>query len=133
MKTYLTIALLCFVAVATAQTKTELPRTEFMVDLSESSLIIKPGKSKTITLSIVRSKAYAKAKATLGFGSSLPNGITISYEPIEGNVDKSTVTIAIAKDAAPGVYQLVLSATLNAKKKGTILKLSVNNDQVAVN
>ena len=133
MKMSLAIALLFIVAVTTAQTKAELPRTEFTVELSESSLIIKPGESKQITVSIARSKSYTKAKATLGFGSSLPNGVTISYETIEGKIDKSTATIAVAQDAAPGVYQLVLSATLNAKKKGTILKLSVNKDQIAVN
>lgn len=129
----LAIALLFIVAVTTAQTKAELPRNEFTVDLSESSLIIKPGESKKITVSIARSKSYTKAKATLGFGSSLPTGVTISYETNEGNLDKSTATIVVAQDTAPGVYQLVLSATLNTKKKGTILKLSVNNDQIAVN
>ena len=133
MKMSLAIALLFIVAVTTAQTKAELPRNEFTVDLSESSLIIKPGESKKITVSIARSKSYTKAKATLGFGSSLPTGVTISYETNEGNLDKSTATIVVAQDTAPGVYQLVLSATLNTKKKGTILKLSVNNDQIAVN
>ena len=130
MKTALTLSFLFVLAVVSAQTKTELPRTEFTVDLSESSLVIKPGESKQVTVSIARSKYYAKEKAILGLQSSLPQGVTVSYEPKEGNFESSVATISVASDAAVGVHRLVLSAMLSTKKKGTILKLTVGVDQV---
>ncbi len=131
MKTALTLSFLFILAFVSAQTKTELPRTEFTVDLSESSLVIKPGESKQVTVSISRSKYYAKEKAILGLQSSLPEGVTVSYEPKEGNFESSVATISVASNATVGVHQLVLSAMLSTKKKGTILKVTIGTDQIA--
>ena len=130
MKTLITLSFL-FVAALTFGQTAERPRTEFTIDLSESILTLKPGETKQVTVSIARSKYYAKEKATLGFLSSLPQGITVTYEPKEGNFDSSVATIVAAPDAAAGAYQLVLSGMLSTKKKGTILKLNVSNDQLA--
>jgi hypothetical protein len=131
MKTFITFSLLFAVAAAMAQTKAVAPRTEFTLDLSESSIAIKPGQSKQVTISIARSKYFAKEKATLGLQSSLPQGVTISYEPNEGNFETSVATISVALDAVVGVHQIVLSAMVSTKKKGAILKLAVSNDEVA--
>ena len=131
MKTLFTLSLLFVAALVMAQTKA-VPRTEFTIDLSESSLVIKPGESKQVTVSIARSKYFAKEKAILGLQSSLPQGVTISYEPKEGNFETSVATISVAPDTAVGAYQIVLNAMISTKKKGAILKLLVGNDQVAV-
>ena len=130
MKTLITLSFL-FVAALTFGQTAERPRIEFTIDLSESVLTLKPGETKQVTISIARSKYYAKEKATLGFLSSLPQGITVIYEPKEGNFDSSVATIVAAPDAAAGSYQLVLSGMLSTKKKGTILKLTVGNEQLA--
>lgn len=130
MKTLITLSFLFVTALTFGQTA-ERPRAEFTIDLSESAITIKPGETKQVTVSIARSKYYAKEKATLGFLSSLPQGITVTYEPKEGNFDSSVATIVAAPDAAAGAYQLVLSGMLSTKKKGTILKLNVSNDQLA--
>lgn len=132
MKTLLTLSLLFVTALVMAQTKA-VPRTEFTIDLSEGSLAIKPGESKQVTIFIARSKYFAKEKAILGLQSSLPQGVTISYEPKEGDFETSVATISVAPEAAIGVHQIVLNAMLSTKKKGAILKLAVSNDQVAVN
>jgi hypothetical protein len=131
MKTPLTLLFLFVAALTFGQTPTERPRTEFTIDLSESSLTLKPGETKQVTVLLNRSKYYAKEKATLGFLSSLPKGITVTYEPKEGNFDSSVATIVAAPDATVGAYQLVLSGMLSTKKKGTILKLTVSNEQLA--
>ena len=133
MKTASTIALLFVFALVSAQTKPELPRTEFTIDLSESSMMIKPGESKQVTVSIARSKYYAKEKANLGLQSALPKGVSIVYEPKEGNFETSVATLSVAPDATVGTYQLILSAILSTKKKGTVLKLTVANDAIAIN
>lgn len=119
-------------AVAVAQTKTELPRTEFTISLSENSLTIKPGESKQITVAVHRSKSYAKSKAIMGLSSALPEGLTAVYEPAEGNFETSVVTLTAGPTAVSGTYQIVLNGTLNHKTKGSILKLSVSNENVAV-
>jgi hypothetical protein len=131
MKTSLTFSLLFVVFAAVAQSKLELPRTEFYFDLSETSIAIKAGQSKQVVLSITRSKSFAKEKGMLGLQSTLPKGVSISYEPKEGIFETSVATISVASDAAAGIYQIVLSAMLSTKKKGEILKLTVNTDEVA--
>jgi uncharacterized membrane protein len=132
MKTLFTLSLLFVAALVMAQTKVALPRTDFTVVLSESSLAIKPGESKQVTLSIARSKYFAKEKATLGLQSTLPKGVSVSYEPKEGIFETSVVTISVSSDAPAGAYQIVLSAMLSTKKKGEIVKLTVGIDEVAV-
>jgi hypothetical protein len=131
MKTLITFCLLFVASLLVAQTK-ELPRTDFTIDLSETALTLKPGESKQVTISIARSKYFAKEKAILGLQSTLPQGVTLVYEPKEGNFETSVATLSVAPDAAIGTYQLILSAMLSTKKKGTILKLSIANDAIAV-
>jgi hypothetical protein len=130
MKTLFTLSFLFVSAMVVAQTKTELPRTDFVVNLSESSLTLKPGESKQVIVSIVRSKYYAKEKAILGLMGQLPKGITVTYEPAEGNFESSVATLSAAADVLPGTYNIVLSTMLSVKKKGEILKVTV--DQVSV-
>jgi uncharacterized membrane protein len=125
MKTFLTVFFLFAAAVSFAQTK------DFTIDLSESSVSIKPGESKQVTVSIVRSKYFAKEKATLGLQSALPQGVTLTYDPKEGNFENSIALISVASDVTPGTYNIVLSATLNTKRKGSILKVTVGADQIA--
>ena len=125
MKTFLTTFFLFASMVSFAQTK------DFTIDLSETTVSIKPGESKQITVSIVRSKYFAKEKATLGLQSALPQGVTLTYEPKEGNFENSSAMISVAADATPGTYNIVLSATLNTKRKGSILKVTIGADQVA--
>lgn len=132
MKTLFTLSFLFVAAMVVAQTKTELPRTDFVVNLSESSLTLKPGESKQVTVSIVRSKYYAKEKAILGLMGQLPKGITVTYEPAEGNFESSVATLSAAADVLPGTYNIVLGTMLSVKKKGEILKVTVAADQVAV-
>ena len=125
MKTIITSLFLLASVVTFAQTK------DFAIDLSESSVSIKPGESKQVTVSIGRSKYFAKEKATLGLQSALPQGITLTYEPKEGNFENSNALLSVALDATPGTHNIVLSATLSAKRKGSILKVTVGSDQVA--
>lgn len=132
MKTSLTFAFLLATLTVFGQA-TELPRTEFKVDVSESRLTLKPGESKQVNLLIIRSKGYAKAVATLGLMSPAINGITVTFEPEQGLVDAAIATISAAPSVAAGDYSIVLSATLNHKKKGAIVKVTVGSEAVAVN
>lgn len=109
-----------------AQEKTA-PRTEFSVSLSENVVTIKPGETKQVTVSILRSKSYSRSAAKLGLSSSLPTGVTVAYEPAEGMFETTTASITAAPDSKAGEYQVILKTTLNNKVKGSIVKLVVEN------
>src|SRR5258708_3669535 len=117
MKTAFTLSFLLVIVAATAQTKSELPRSEFIISLSENSLNIKPGQSKQVIVSIHRSKSFTKGKATLGSSSLLPPGVTLVYEPTEGNFETSVATLTASTTAAVGLYQLVVNGTIHYKTK----------------
>lgn len=107
------------------------PRTEYSVSLSENKIQVKPGESKEITVSILRSKSYSRNEAKLGLSSGLPEGVTVTYAPAEGMFDTTVATIAAAADAKQGEYQIILKTTLNNKTKGSIVKLVVGEGAVA--
>jgi len=109
-----------------AQEKTA-PRTEFSVSLSENVVTIKPGETKQVTVSILRSKSYSRSDAKLGLSSSLPNGVTVGYEPAEGMFERSIVSFTAAPDSKAGEYKVILKTTVNNKIKGSIVKLVVEN------
>lgn len=127
----LIVALVAVTFAATAQEKA-VPRTEYTVSVSENTVQVNPGESKEITVSIVRSKSYAKADAKLGLSSALPEGITVSYAPAEGLFESSVATISAAADAKAGEYQIILRTSVNNKVKGSIVKLIVGGTTGAV-
>ena len=107
------------------------PRTEYSVSLSENKIQVKPGESKELTVSILRSKSFSKAEAKLGLSSGLPEGVTIGFAPAEGLLDSSVATITVAPNTKEGEYSIILKSTLNNKIKGTVVKLSVTSTPVA--
>ena len=123
----LAVAVLTFTAVA--QDKVA-PRTEYSVSVSDTKIQVKPGQSKDITVSILRSKSFSRTEAKLGLSSTLPEGITIGFAPAEGMFDSTVATISVAPNTKEGEYQLIVKTTLNNKVKGTIVKLSVSSTAV---
>lgn len=131
-RAFLTIVALVALTFVVAAQEKALPRTEYTVSVSENTVQVKPGESKEITVSIVRSKSYAKADAKLGLSSSLPEGITVSYAPAEGLFDSSVATIAASADAKVGEYQIILRTSVNNKVKGSIVKLVVGSSSTDI-
>jgi hypothetical protein len=129
MKTLSTIIFLFLAATVVAQTKTALPK-EFSIDLSQSNLNVKPGDQGQVTVSIVRSKAFAKGSVKLSSASTLPEGITLQFEPAEGLIESSVATLTVATNVAPNTYNIVINGVVHHKNKGTILKLVVANEMV---
>jgi hypothetical protein len=110
----------------TAQEKT-VPRTEYSVSLSEKAITLKPGETKQLTVSLAKSKSFSRSTATLGLSSSLPNGVTLAFEPAEGMFDSSVASFTAATDAKAGEYQVIVKTTVNNKIKGSIVKVIVEN------
>lgn len=126
MKKYILTIVLAAAAItaSVAQEKTA-PRTEFTVELSASSLEVRAGETKELTLTLNRSKQYSKSKATLGLSSGLPQGVTITFEPTDGVLESSVVKVAVAEHAKAGNYMIILNSTMQYKSKGATLKLIV--------
>jgi uncharacterized membrane protein len=131
-KIFLSLFAVAAVAISAVAQEKILPRTEYTVSLSENTVQVKPGESTNITVSIVRSKSYSKAEATLGLSSGLPEGITVTYAPAEGMFESSVATITASTEAKAGEYQLILKTTVNNKIKGSIVKLVVNSSTTSI-
>lgn len=132
MKKLLLVAFVISLAASTtgmAQEKT-VPRSEYTVSLSEHVVKLAPGETKKLTVSILKSKSYARSKATLGLSSTLPDGVTVTFEPAEGMFESSIASIAVASTVPVGEYQFILKTTVNHKIKGSIVKLIVGSGGV---
>ncbi len=116
---------LVLLTAASAYAQQTAPRTEYAVTLSEDAVTLKPGESKTITLTLLKSKSYSKGKVALAFSSTIPQGLTVSYDPAEGVIDSTTVTVAAASDVKEGSYQIILKSSIHNRIKGTVLKITV--------
>lgn len=129
MKKLFPLVLILSVAVvstAIAQDKT-VPRTEYSVSLSEKVVNLKPGETKPVTVSLLKSKSYSRSKVNLGLSSTLPEGITVAFEPAEGVFDESVASIAANSTAKDGEYQIIIKTTINNKIKGSIVKVVVGS------
>lgn len=122
------ILIVTFAAASTAiaQDKTA-PRTEYSVSLSEKVVNLKPGETKQITVSLLKSKSYSRSKAKLGLSSTLPEGVTVAFEPAEGVFDESVASISANSTAKDGEYQIIIKTTINNKIKGSIVKVVVGS------
>lgn len=130
MKTVFILPLL-FASIVTIGQNVEVPAKEFAVNLSENSVSIKPGETRQVTVTLLKSKSFAKDKATMGISNSLPQGITVQYDQSEGKFDSAVATISVGSAVGTGTYQLILSGTMNHKTKGSILKVNVGSENVA--
>jgi len=131
MKKLFTLALASFVVISFAQAQDQaVPRTEYSVSVSDKAVTLAPGETKQITISILRSKSFTSSLAKLGLSSTLPAGVTVSYEPSEGVKESSIATISASKDAVVGEYQIILKSTVKNLTKGTIIKVSVGGSSV---
>ena len=131
MKTTSTLFFLLF-AVATFAQTAEVPAKEFALRLSEETISLRPGESKSVTVSVLRSRAFAKGNVKLGTSSVLPQGITLSFEPAEGLIDNSVATFKIDPTVVPGPYNIIINGDVYHKVKGTTLKVVVSSDALVV-
>lgn len=129
-----TLFLVMLVNQSIAQT---MPRSEFTLQLSKNQVEIKPGTATEVSVSIVRSKSFTRSKGKLGLSSTLPQGVSITFEPAEGLFESSVATVNVAENVKAGTYQLIVNAELNHIVKGSILKLTVtdkkSNEVVMIN
>jgi uncharacterized membrane protein len=103
----------------------EIPQKEFAISLSDEMVTLARGENKKVDVRILKSKSFQKGKMKMGLSSSLPAGVTLSFDPDHGEGDLSHATITALPDAQPGTYSIIVTATINYKTKGSILKIAV--------
>jgi hypothetical protein len=101
------------------------PKKEFTVELETYVLSIAPGETKELSMKINRSRSYEKSSATFTISSGLPAGIKVDFSQ-SVTPDQALVKIAADSNAKAGNYMIILSTTLQNKKKGTILRLVIS-------
>ena len=119
------IVMLISASIVSYAQQVEIPQKEFALSLSDETLVLARGENKKVDIQILKSKAYQKGKMEMGLSSSLPNGITLSFDPDKGESDSSQATITALPEAQPGTYSIIVNATINYKTKGSILKIAV--------
>ena len=124
MKPLLTLFIVMACIASYAQ-QVEIPQKEFSVLLSDEAVTLSRGENKQIDVNILKSKAYQKGKTAMGLSSTLPAGVTLSFDPEKGNADVSQATITALPEALPGTYSIIVNATINYKTKGSILKVTI--------
>ncbi len=116
------VFLIASVTVFAQSSKT--PVKEFTLSLPVSSVEVNSSDSQKITYVIIRSKSFSKSKGYMNVATNLPAGFSITFEPAEGIFDRGEATFTL-ENAVPGTYNIIINATLNNKKKGSILTVLV--------
>jgi hypothetical protein len=125
----LTLLLVLVVSFESAQATTSTPKSEFSVALENSSVHLKPGATTSVNLEFLRSKQFQKSKVTLGLSSSLPEGLTVTFEPDGGLIDKTAVHIQASETVKAGNYLVIVRATMQNRSKGATLKIVIGDAQ----
>ena len=79
------IVMLISASIVSYAQQVEIPQKEFTLSLSDETVTLARGENKKIDIRILKSKAYQKGKMKMGLSSSLPNGITLSFDPEKGD------------------------------------------------
>lgn len=131
------IILLFFVTLTTVQVsfaqETAIPRKEYLISLSTNAISLTPGESKQVQVLINRSKTFTKGQVELGLSSSLPQGLTITFEPAKGEFNNSVATITASTQVADGKYPIILKSSLKNLNKGVILNISIEGKSIPKN
>jgi hypothetical protein len=109
------------------------PSKEYLISLSTNAISVAPGESKEVQVLINRSKTFLKGQVELGLSSSLPEGITITFDPANGQFSSSVATITASAQAAAGQYPIIIKSKLKNLNKGSILSITVDGNAVPKN
>ena len=126
MKT-LTLLFLSIITFSLHAQEVAPPKKEFIITLSQDKVELSRGETKDIDVHLTKSKSYQKSDAKMGFSSSLPAGVEITFSPDRGKFDLTKVSIKATDAVAPGQYTVVVNATMNYKTKASVLKINISD------
>ena len=106
------------------------PKKEFTVSISEKNIELKPGETKTFDVTINRSKTYSKVNIDLVISSTLPEGLTVTFEDGENPLVNRKMVVAASSDMDFYSKTVILKGKSLRASKGVMLNLSVTNDAI---
>lgn len=113
--------------------ETAAPSKEYQIALSANVVSVSQGESKQVQVLINRSKSFLKGEVELGLASSLPEGLTITFEPAKGQLTSSVATITASAQTASGQYPIIIKSKLKNLNKGSILTITVDGNSAPKN
>ncbi|HLO45197.1 MAG TPA: hypothetical protein VK175_12755 [Leadbetterella sp.] len=120
------VSLILFVGSFSSNAQNSLgPRDEFGLFLPDIPIKVYRGDSTVITLTILKSKGFLKAKTILKVKPDLPKGVFIKTSPEIGVFDKTKVTIIVSEEAQVGQVSLNITAEMRHIKKGLITTFEI--------
>lgn len=121
--TLIPMMVVLFAVQALAQGTT--PAKDFTVSIAESSIVLAPGETKTVDVSINRSMKFRKTKIDLYIDNKLPNGVTASFERADDLTQADKLVLKADANATNYNGTLVLKASSARLTKGTMFNLTV--------
>ncbi|MEO1049223.1 MAG: hypothetical protein AAFX87_01265 [Bacteroidota bacterium] len=108
------------------------PKDGAVIRMAEHKFEVKAGKSQTADVWIVKSKRYRKVTFE-GLKTRAPEGIEVSFVPVNAEEGKFKMNISVSSAAAPGKHMLILKGDgKNAYKlKSTTFSIAVGGKAIA--
>lgn len=111
----------------------EIPKKEFTISVSEKNIAIQPGETKKYDVTLNRSKSYKKTSIDLLIDSTLPEGITVSFENGANPMINRIMVVTVADNAEPINKAVILKGKSLRASKGVMLNLSVDSETYTAN
>ena len=100
------------------------PTADFTLSASPASLTVNQGANGTSTITIARTGGFAGSVAFTA--SSLPNGVTASFNPTSTSGTSSVVTFTASNTAAVGSTAVTITGTSGSMTRTTSIGLTVS-------
>ena len=135
MKTLLKSGLLLMLfgmMVFSVQAQDDIPKREFKLGVSNSTIELIPGETTSLDVNIFRSKSYAKKEITF-YAASLPKGLTMEMESPKTTGDVMVITLKADKTISAGKYTILLNGKSTRVTKGITFSVLVKDSSITKN
>jgi hypothetical protein len=109
------------------------PKKEFTVSMSQNDITLTQGESKTIDVAINRSKAYKVTDIDLSIGSTMPEGLSVTFENGNDPLNQRKMILTATENLELSSKSLVLKAKSSRVSKGVIFKLHTEATVITAN
>ena len=101
--------------------------------MSQNDITLTQGESKTIDVAINRSKAYKVTDIDLSIGSTMPEGLSVTFENGNDPLNQRKMILTATENLELSSKSLVLKAKSSRVSKGVIFKLHTEATVITAN
>jgi len=109
-----------------------IPKREFKLGVSESSIELIPGQTTSLDVNIYRSKSYTDKEISLVV-NSLPKGLYVEFEEQKTKSNQVALTIKSDETMVAGKYTLLLQGKSTRVSKGISFSITVKEKGITKN